>query len=99
MNIYLNRSKAFDTLDPSIFIDKLKHYGIRHKSLSLLKSYLSHRKQYVRWNDTDSQCNSINTGVRQGSILGPLSFIICINDFSKAPELFEYALSTQMIQL
>ena len=90
INIYLDLSKAFDTLDHSILIDKLKHYGIRHKSISLLKSYLSHRKQYVTWNDTDSQYNSINTGVPQGSILGPLLFIIYINDFSKASELFDF---------
>ena len=88
INIYLDLSKAFDTLDHSI--DKLKHYGICHKSISLLKSYLSHRKQYVTWNDIDSQYNSINTGVPQGSILGPLLFIIYINDFSKASELFDF---------
>ena len=80
INIYLDLSKAFDTLDHSILIDKLKHYGILHKSISLIKSYLSHLKQYVTWNDTDSHYNSINTGVLQGSILGPLLFIIYIND-------------------
>ena len=93
INIYLDLSKAFDTLDHSILIDKLKHYSIRHKSISLLKSYLSHRKQYVTWNDTDSQYNSINTGVPKGSILGPLLFIIYINDFSKSSELFDFILN------
>ena len=98
INIYLDISKAFDTLDHSILIDKHKHYGIRYKSISLLKSYLSHRKQYVTWNDTDLQYNSINTSVPQGSILGPLLFIIYINDFLKHQN-YLILLCTQTIQL
>ena len=77
---FLDYSKAFDTVDHDILLQKLEKYGIRGQSLELLKSYFQDRKQYVSLNNTVSQYNIIRTGVPQGSCLGPLFFIIYIND-------------------
>jgi len=79
-SIYLDLSKAFDLIDPQILLDKLKHYGFSALSLSLCKSYLSDRKQYVSYSDAVSDTITIFKGVPQGSIIGPLFFLIFIND-------------------
>ena len=76
LNIYLDLSKAFDTIDHQILLEKLAFYGIRVKNLKLFKSYLTNRKQYVEIDDKISSSTNIKTGVPQGSILGPLLFII-----------------------
>ena len=76
INIFLDLSKAFDTLNHTILLNKLHHYGIRDGSLNLFKSYLQNRKQYVVINNAKSETLDITTGVPQGSILGPLLFII-----------------------
>ena len=65
-------------------LHKLNYYGFRRGSLNLLNSYLSNRKQYVQFGDTKSSLSNIMTGVPQTSILGPLSFIIYMNDIIKA---------------
>ena len=88
INIYIDLSKAFDTLDHHILLTKLQYYGVHGNSLSLFQSYLNNRKQSVYLNDICSQQLCISTGVPQGSILGPLLFIIYINDISKACNLF-----------
>ena len=90
INIYLDLSKAFDTLEHNIIIGKLRHYGVEGVSLSLFQNYLTNRKQYVEYNNAKSDTLNINTGVPQGSILGPLLFIIYINDFSQASKLFNF---------
>ena len=76
INIYLDLSKAFDTIDHIILIDKLKYYGVHGTNLNLFSSYLENRKQYTEIDNIKSNVLSITTGVPQGSILGPLLFII-----------------------
>ena len=88
VNIFIDLSKVFHTLDHSILLDKLHYYGVRGTSLNLLNSYLCNRAQYVQIEDTQSEVLTINTGVPQGSILGPLLFIIYLNDFPVATEKF-----------
>ena len=88
LNIYLDLSKAFDTLNHEILIYKLKHYGILGNSLKLLVSYLTNRKQYVEFGESKSDYRNISTGVPQGSILGPLFFIIYLNDLINATNMF-----------
>ena len=82
--------KAFDTLDHTILLKKLEHYGLEPSALQLLKSYLTNREQFVKIDDIKSNVLPINTGVPQGSILGPLLFIIYINDFSQASNVFKF---------
>ena len=77
-NIYIDLSKAFDTLDHSILLDKLTYYGVCGLENLLLRDYLSGRHQYVDYNGSKSRTNSISLGVPQGSILGPLLFLIYI---------------------
>jgi hypothetical protein len=99
LNIYIDLSKAFDTLDHSILVQKLKFYGVNGSALNLFKSYLKNRKQYVDWDEHNSDFMDISTGVPQGSILGPLLFIIYINDIPNSTEKFHlimYADDTTM---
>ena len=79
-NVYINLSKAFDTLTFDILLYKLKYYGVTDTALDLMKSYLTNRKQYVVFDGCQSEHTEIYTGVPQGSILGPLFFCIYIND-------------------
>ena len=76
VNFYMDLSKAFDSLSHDILLNKLTYYGVKNSANDLLRSYLSNRKQYVQIDDISSSIASINTGVPQGSILGPLMFNI-----------------------
>ena len=87
-NIYIDLSKAFDTLEHSILLDKLSYYGICGVENLMLRTYLSNRHQYVEYNDSKSETTSISIGVSQGSILGPLLFLIYINDLPRVSRVF-----------
>lgn len=86
--LFLDLSSAFDTVDHEILLNKLEFYGIKHKVLELLKSYLTNRYQYVELKCTEnnfvktskSKLTKIIRGVPQGSILGPLFFLLFTND-------------------
>ena len=78
--IFLDLKKAFDTVDHDILLEKLSCYGLRDKELSLFQSYLSNRFQCCSVNGNISGFMPITCGVPQGSILGPLLFIIYMTD-------------------
>ena len=89
VGVFLDLSKAFDTIDNEILFAKLEHYGIRDVALQWIKSYFSYRRQFVQINQTCSSTQTIKCGVPQGSILGPLFFILYINDLPRASKLTE----------
>ena len=82
--IFLDLKKAFDTVDHNLLLTKLKHYGMQEKTLQWFRSYLSDRSQRVYINGILSDKEQITCGVPQGSTLGPLLFLIYINDLSSA---------------
>ena len=90
--VFMDMSNAFDTLDHSILIHKLQYYRITVIALNWFKSYLSNRLQYIDINGSISSMQHITTGVPQGSILGPLFFLIYMNDLPNVSPFFKYTL-------
>ena len=76
--------KAFDIIYHKILLDKLYHYSIRSPDHSLIENYLNTRQQFVTIKNASSSYKAINTGVSQSSILGPILFLIYINDLPNA---------------
>ena len=90
ISISLDLSKAFDMLNHDILLTKLEHYGIAGTSVAWFKSYITNRVQYVEIIGICFGLLNIEKGVPQGSILGPLLFIIFINDIHRSSTEFKF---------
>ena len=100
--VFVDLQKAFNTVDHEILISKLDHYGIRGSTKAWFKSYLSNRSQYVSISGTKSHLKSIKHGVPQGSVLGPLLFLVYINDLHhsiRTSETYHFADDTHLLNL
>ena len=90
LGIFLDVSKAFDSVCYKILLDKLQYLGIRGIPLEWFKSYLSNRFQFIKYNELISDFWPISCGVPQGSLLGPILYIIYANDLPTASDLFKF---------
>ena len=100
--VFVDLQKAFDTVNHDILISKLDHYGIRGTANNWFSSYLKNRSQFVSILGYESSTKPINHGVPQGSVLGPLLFLMYINDLQyaiKNSKVFHFADDTNLLNI
>ena len=90
--VFLGLSKAFDTVNHNILLSKLQSLGIRSIALDWFRSYLSNRKQFVSIGNANPAQRNISCGLPQGSVLGPLLFLLYVNDFSNCSKILDFHL-------
>ena len=89
LGTFLDLSKAFGTVNHNILLEKLKAYGIQSESLKWFRSYLSNRKQFILYDHFKTEVKIVKCGVPQGSILGPLFFLIFVKDLSNSTKVLD----------
>ena len=89
LGIFLDLSKAFDTVNHNILLEKLIAYGIQYGNLKWFRNYLSNRKQFIFYDDFKREVKIVKCGVPQGSILGPLLFLIFVNDVINSTKILD----------
>ena len=87
----MDLSKAFDIVDHVILIKKLDHYGVKGRNFLWFKSYLNNRRQFITHDNSNTSFANISCGVLQGSILGPLLFLLYINDLPNASPVLAFS--------
>ena len=92
LGVFIDLSKAFNTVDHDILLAKLKHYGIRNNDLLRFEDYLTNRRQCVQYGTEKTTQKSIKCGAPHGSILGPLLFLLYVNDLHKTSDILNFIL-------